>query len=135
MTFTLPVLFEGVLDCDGLVHEELPVHGLDSRISRFEVGVGHEPVTLRLSRLCVARNLIGGVSKGVREDTAWWLGGKSSEYLSGRRHHTKRTECVVKQPLIDVFVQRSDKEVRTHVELLLIRGGLHYGRQEYEQNG
>ena len=33
VTLALSVLFEGVLDCDGLVHEELPVHGLDGRIS------------------------------------------------------------------------------------------------------
>jgi hypothetical protein len=68
VTLALSVLFEGVLDRDGLVHEELTVHGLDGRISRFEVGVGDESVTLRLSRLRVARDLIGGVSNGVRED-------------------------------------------------------------------
>ena len=63
MTLALAVLFERVLDRDGLVHEELPFHGLDSRVGRFEVGVGYESVTLRLSRLCVAGDLIGRVSK------------------------------------------------------------------------
>jgi hypothetical protein len=32
MTLTLPILFEGKLNCDGLIHEELPVHGLNRRI-------------------------------------------------------------------------------------------------------
>lgn len=139
MSLALAVLFEGVLDCDGLVHEELPVHGLDGCISRFKVGVGHESVAFRLSRLCVARDLMGLVSKGVREKTprgtsvpcGGWA--ESSAYLGGRRHHTKRAERVVKQPFIDVLVQRSDEQIRTHVELLLIRGGLRYDRKTYER--
>ena len=139
VTLALSVLFEGVLDCDGLVHEELPVHGLDGRISRFKVGVGHESVALRLSRLCVARDLNGWVSKGVRDEyhevraCRAVVGRKSSAYLGGRRHHTERAERVVKQPFIDVLIQRSDKQIRTHVELLLIRGGLRYGRTKYER--
>jgi hypothetical protein len=47
VTLALSVLFERVLDRDGLVHEELPIHRLDGRVGGFEVRVGHEPVTLR----------------------------------------------------------------------------------------
>jgi hypothetical protein len=43
---TLPILFEGKLDRDGLIHEELAIHGLNSRIGGFEVRVGYESVTL-----------------------------------------------------------------------------------------
>ena len=57
---------------------------------------------------------------------------KSSTYLRGRRHHAKRAERVVKQPFIDVLIQRSYKKIRTHVELLLIRGGLRCDRQRNE---
>jgi len=64
VTLALSVLFEGVLDRDGLVHEELPIHGLDSRIGGFKVRVGHETVTLRLSRLGIACNLIVGLVMG-----------------------------------------------------------------------
>ena len=46
MPFTLPILFEGELDRDGLIHEELAIHGLNSGIGGFEVRVGHESVTL-----------------------------------------------------------------------------------------
>ena len=39
---------------------------------------------------------------------------ESSAYLCGRRHHTKRAGRVVKQPLIDVLIQRSDKKKGSH---------------------
>jgi len=45
VTLALSVISEGILDCDGLIHEEL-VHGLDGHIGGFEVGIGHEPITL-----------------------------------------------------------------------------------------
>jgi hypothetical protein len=63
VALALAVLFEGILDRDGLVHEELPVHGLDGRVGGFKVRVGHETITLRLACLRIARNLIGRVSK------------------------------------------------------------------------
>jgi hypothetical protein len=70
MTLALSILFEGVLDRDWLVHEELRVHGFDSRVCGFEVRVGHEPVTFRLPRLWIACNLIGyRVSEVVGEAT------------------------------------------------------------------
>jgi hypothetical protein len=59
VALALAVLFEGVLDRDGLVHEELAVHGLDRGVGRFEVRVGHEAIALRLPRLRVARDLMG----------------------------------------------------------------------------
>ena len=42
--FALAVLFEGVLDGDGFVHEELAVHGFDGGVGGFKVGVGDEPI-------------------------------------------------------------------------------------------
>jgi hypothetical protein len=57
VTLTLPVLFEGILHRDRLVHEELPVHGFNSRVRGFEVSIRHESVTLRLPCLRIACNL------------------------------------------------------------------------------
>jgi hypothetical protein len=59
VTLTLSIFFESKLDRYRLVHEELPVHGLNSRICGFEVRVGHKSVTLRQTCLRIARDLIG----------------------------------------------------------------------------
>lgn len=63
VTLALAIFFESELDRYRLVHEELPVHGLDGRVGGFKVRVGHETITLRLACLRIARNLIGRVSK------------------------------------------------------------------------
>jgi hypothetical protein len=39
VSFSLSVLFERVLDRDGLVHEELTVHGFDGRVRGLEICV------------------------------------------------------------------------------------------------
>lgn len=57
MALAFSILLEGVLDGDGLVHEELAVHSFDCRVGRLEVGVGDEAVGFGLSSLGVARNL------------------------------------------------------------------------------
>ena len=66
--------------------------------------------------------------------TAWRVRARST-HLCSRRHHSKCTEGVIKQPLIDVFVQRPYEEIRAHVKLLLIRRGLHSAEtMEFERN-
>jgi hypothetical protein len=44
MAFTFAILFEGVLDGDGFIHEELSIHRFDCCIRRFEVGIGDKAV-------------------------------------------------------------------------------------------
>jgi hypothetical protein len=39
VSFAFAVFLEGVLDGDGLIHEKLTVHGFDSRVGGFKVGV------------------------------------------------------------------------------------------------
>lgn len=39
MPFAFAIFFEGVLDGNGLVHEELAIHGFDCRVRGLEVGV------------------------------------------------------------------------------------------------
>lgn len=46
VSFALAVLLECVLDCDGLVHQELAIHRLHRRVGRFKVCVGDETVAL-----------------------------------------------------------------------------------------
>lgn len=46
MAFALSILFEGILNRDALVHEELVVHSLDGGIRGLEVGVRDKPVAL-----------------------------------------------------------------------------------------
>ena len=58
----LAVLLECVLDGDGLVHEELAVHGLDRGVRGFEVGEGDEAVALGGAGAGVA----GDLEKGLR---------------------------------------------------------------------
>lgn len=45
MSFALTILLEGILDGDGLIHEELAVHRFNGGVRRLEVGVGNEAVT------------------------------------------------------------------------------------------
>ena len=58
MTFAFAIFLERILDCHSFVHEELAVHGLDSGVGGFKIGVGDETVALRLARLWVARDLL-----------------------------------------------------------------------------
>lgn len=57
VALALPVFLERVLHGDGLVHEELAVHRLDSAVRRLEVGVGDKAVAFRLAGGRVARDL------------------------------------------------------------------------------
>lgn len=57
MAFAFAVLFEGVLDVDGFVHQVLAVHGLDRLVGRFERVVRDEAVAERLTRREVALDL------------------------------------------------------------------------------
>ena len=54
-----------------------------------------------------------------------WRAGMRSTYLGSSRHHAERTECVIKQPFVYIFVQRPYEEIRAHVKLLLVRRCLH----------
>lgn len=57
MPFTLAILFESVLNVDGLVHQVLAVHGLNRLIGRFERVVRDEAIAHRLPRIEVALDL------------------------------------------------------------------------------
>lgn len=47
VSFSLSIFLERVLDCDGLVHEELAVHGFDGRVRGFEIRVCDETISFR----------------------------------------------------------------------------------------
>jgi hypothetical protein len=59
-------------------------------------------------------------------------GGNTATYLGRGRHHAERAECVIKQPFIHIFVQGAYEEIRAHVELLLVRRGLHDSAETME---
>lgn len=45
-------------------------------------------------------------------------------HLRGGGHHTERTEGIVQETLVYVFVQIADEKVGAYVELFLVRRGL-----------
>ena len=96
----LGVLLEGVGDCDGPVAEILAVHGLDGCVRGVKAGKVDEGVALGVARVGVAHDL-----GGLEDDP-------------------KGAEGVVQQLLVDLWIQITDEDVCTHVQVLVVGRGL-----------
>lgn len=96
MSLSFGILLEGVGHRDRPVTEVLAVHGFNGGVGRIKAGKVDESVTLGVAGVWVAHDL-------------WRL-----------EDHAKGTECVVEQFLIDLWVQITDEDVRTHIQVFIV---------------
>ena len=87
-------------------------------VSRLEVSIWDESVSLGFSRSWVASNLTGEIKQ-------WKYYRKENTYLCGCSKHPKRREGIVKQPFINVFIQVPNKEICADIKLFFVWRGLH----------
>lgn len=96
MTLSFGIFLEGVGHRDGPVAEILAVHGLDGGVRRIKAGEINESITL-------------GVA-GVRV----------SHDLRRLENHPEGTECVIEQFLINLWVQITDEDVSTDIQVFVV---------------
>lgn len=96
MSFALRILLEGVRNRDWSVAEILAIHGVHCCVGGLETGKVHKGEPLRVARLRVTHNL-----RSLQDNT------------EGR-------ERIVQKFLIDLRVQVTDENVRSHVQVLLV---------------
>lgn len=96
MTLSFGIFLEGIRHCDGPVAEVLAIHGLNGGIGCIEAGKIDESITLRVAGVWVSHDL-------------WRL-----------EDHTKGTERVVEQFLINLWVQVTDEDVSTDIQVFVV---------------
>lgn len=99
VALSLGVLLEGVRHRDGPVAEVLAVHGLDGGVGGVEAGEVDEGVALGVARVGVAHDL-------------WSL-----------QDDAEGTERVVQQLLVDFWIQVTNEDVGTDVQVFIVRRG------------
>jgi hypothetical protein len=102
VTLSFAVFLESVRDGDGSVAQVLPVHGFDGCIRGLETGVVDEGESLGVARIRIAL------------------------YLGRGENDSEGGEGVIEQLLVDLRVEVPDKDVGSHVQVLLVgRGFVH----------
>lgn len=96
VSLSLRVLLEGVRNRDGSVAEILSVHGVHCGVGGLETGKVHKGESLRVARLRISHN------------------------LRRLQDNAKGREGVVQKFLVDLRVQVSNEDVRSHVQVLLV---------------
>lgn len=100
VSLSFRILFEGVRHRDGPVAEVLAVHGLDGGVGCVEAGEIDEGVTLGVAGVWVSHD------------------------LRRLEDHAEGTERVVEQFLVDLRVEVTDEDVRSHVQVFVVCRGL-----------
>lgn len=100
MPFTFRIFLECVRHCDGPVAEVLAIHSLDGRIRCIKTGKIDEGVPLGVTSVWVTHDF-----------------GCLKDYAEG-------TECIVEQLLVNLWIQITDEDVSSHIQVFVMRRSL-----------
>lgn len=96
MALSFRIFLEGVRHCDGPVAQILAIHGLNGGIRCIKAGEIDESVTLGVAGVWVSHDL-------------WRL-----------QDYTKGTKCVIEQFLINLWIQVTDEDVGTNIQVFVV---------------
>lgn len=96
MTFSFGVFLEGIRDCDGSVTKILAVHCFNGSIRSIKTGKVDEGITLGVACVWVSHDF-------------WSL-----------KDHSKGTECVIEQFLINLRIQISNEDVCSNIQVFIV---------------